>query len=45
MYLTHTRVHAKFTLRMVFGQVNVTEAHMRTAWQLLQQATEELPVG
>jgi aromatic-L-amino-acid decarboxylase len=37
LYLTHTRLDNKFTLRMCIGQTNTTERHVAKAWNRIQQ--------
>jgi aromatic-L-amino-acid/L-tryptophan decarboxylase len=37
LYLTHTRLDGKFTLRMCIGQTNTTEQHVRKAWNRISQ--------
>ena len=36
IYLTHTTLNGKFTLRMVIGQTFVDNHHVENAWQLIQ---------
>ncbi len=40
VYLTHTRIEKKFTIRLVSGQTYVEKRHIDLAWELLQQAAE-----
>jgi aromatic-L-amino-acid decarboxylase len=35
LFISHTRLHNKFTLRLAVGNIRTTEAHVRRAWQLL----------
>jgi aromatic-L-amino-acid decarboxylase len=42
IYLTHTKVEGKYTLRMVIGQTNVTMEHIREAWRHIQDVSNEL---
>jgi len=42
LYLTHTRLDGKFTLRFCVGQTNTEQRHVERAWQRIQQETEEL---
>ena len=35
LYLTHTKVNGKYTLRMVTAQTNVTENHVLNAWKTI----------
>ena len=36
IYLTHTKLNGKYTLRMVLGQTNLTHAHVAQAWELIK---------
>ena len=42
IYLTHTKLNGKFTLRMSIGQSNTEARHIAAAWQLIQQEVEAL---
>jgi aromatic-L-amino-acid decarboxylase len=42
LYLTHTRLHDKITLRFCVGQTNTTRHHVEHAWQRIQQEAEKL---
>ncbi len=42
IFLTHTRVNGKYTLRMVTGQTYLQEYHVQQAWQLIQQTARTL---
>lgn len=35
IFLTHTKVHGKYTLRMVIAQTNVEEKHVEEAWGVI----------
>jgi len=37
LYLTHTKLNGKLTLRMCIGQTNTTERHVERAWQRIQE--------
>lgn len=37
VYLSHTKLNGKYTLRMVIGQTYVTEEHVEKAWQLIKE--------
>jgi len=37
IYLTHTKLNGKFTLRMCIGQSQTEERHVRTAWELISR--------
>ncbi len=41
LYLTHTRLDGKFTLRLCIGQTNTKSHHVERAWQLIQQSTAQ----
>jgi aromatic-L-amino-acid decarboxylase len=36
-FLSHTKLHDQFTLRLSIGNINTTEAHVRRVWQLLNE--------
>ncbi len=42
IYLTHTRLAGKFSLRLVIGQTNVQWQQVAAAWELLQQNAGQL---
>jgi aromatic-L-amino-acid decarboxylase len=35
VYMTHTKLKGKFTLRMLIGQTNVEQRHVAAAWELI----------
>jgi len=37
IYLSHTMIDGKYTLRMVVAQTNVTSAHVESAWRLIRE--------
>jgi aromatic-L-amino-acid decarboxylase len=39
LYLTHTKLDGKFTLRLCVGQTNTEARHVKRAWQCIQQET------
>jgi aromatic-L-amino-acid decarboxylase len=41
-FLSHTKLHDPFTLRLAAGNIRTTEAHVESAWQLLRDACERL---
>ena len=41
IYLTHTILNGKYTLRMVTGQTNVTMEHVEVAWELIKKYARE----
>jgi aromatic-L-amino-acid decarboxylase len=38
LYLTHTRLNDRFTLRLCIGQTHTTERHVKGAWNHIKQA-------
>jgi aromatic-L-amino-acid decarboxylase len=42
LYLTHTKLNDKYTLRFCVGQTRTEERHVHRAWQLIQETAEEL---
>ena len=42
LYLTHTRLNDKLTLRFCIGQTNTTARHVEHAWQRIQQEAAKL---
>ncbi len=42
MYLTHTKLNDKFTLRLCVGQANTTERHVKKAWKRIQEEASAL---
>ncbi|MFO8234010.1 MAG: pyridoxal-dependent decarboxylase [Bacteroidales bacterium] len=42
MYFTHTKVHGKYTLRMVIGQTEVEQRHVEEAWNTIGRVVQEL---
>ncbi len=42
IYLTHTVLRGKYTLRMVTGQTNVTPDHVERAWKLIMNTAREM---
>jgi aromatic-L-amino-acid decarboxylase len=41
IYLTHTKLAGKFTIRMVIGQTNVEKRHVDAAWELIQKTSKK----
>jgi len=41
LYLTHTKLNGKMTLRLCVGQTNTERRHVEAAWQLIQQTASE----
>jgi aromatic-L-amino-acid decarboxylase len=44
IYLTHTTLNAKYTLRMVTGQTNVTMEHVDNAWELIKKTARNIRI-
>jgi len=42
LYLTHTRLNNKLTLRMSIGQTHTAEHHVKNAWKRIQEEAERL---
>ncbi|HET9743139.1 MAG TPA: pyridoxal-dependent decarboxylase [Terriglobales bacterium] len=42
LYLTHTRLNGKFTLRFCVGQTYTEEQHVRNAWEEIQRHASKL---
>jgi aromatic-L-amino-acid decarboxylase len=42
VFLTHTALRGRFTLRFVVGQRTTTEKHVSEAWRLIRQAADRL---
>jgi aromatic-L-amino-acid decarboxylase len=42
LYLTHTSLNDRFTLRFCVGQTNTERRHIERAWQKIQQSASEL---
>ncbi|NOT49483.1 MAG: amino acid decarboxylase [Acidobacteria bacterium] len=44
-YLSHTKLHGKFTLRLSVGSIQVEERHLRKLWNLLSAHTQAEPTA
>ena len=42
LYLTHTRLNDRLTLRLCVGQTNTTDRHVRDAWRRIQEEADKL---
>ncbi len=42
IFLTHTALRGKFTIRLVVGQRTTTERHVREAWEIIRGAAGDL---
>jgi aromatic-L-amino-acid/L-tryptophan decarboxylase len=45
LYLTHTKLGGKFTLRFCVGQTNTEERHVRAAWKRIQDEASRPDLG
>ena len=45
LYLTHTKLNGRLTLRLCVGQTNTTERHVRKAWVRIQEEAFRLVSG
>ena len=43
VFLSHTRLQDRFTLRLAVGNLRTTEAHVARAWTILQETALQLP--
>jgi aromatic-L-amino-acid decarboxylase len=42
VFISHTALHGKFTLRVAIGNLRTTEVHVRRLWELLQEKLVEM---
>jgi aromatic-L-amino-acid/L-tryptophan decarboxylase len=42
LYLTHTGVNGRFTLRLCVGQTHTEARHVQAAWKLIQETAQQL---
>jgi len=42
MFISHTRLGGRYTLRLAIGNLRTTEAHVMRAWQLLEERAAQL---
>jgi aromatic-L-amino-acid decarboxylase len=42
VFLSHTKLAGRYTLRLAIGNLHTTERHVARAWQLIQQLAAEL---
>jgi aromatic-L-amino-acid decarboxylase len=45
LYLTHTRLNGRLTLRLCVGQTNTTARHVERAWKRIQEESGKLSQG
>ena len=44
VYFTHTRLNGNYVIRFVIGQTNVTEKHIKNAWNLIQEFSQKINI-
>ena len=42
LFLTHTKLHGTFTIRLVLGNTNLEKRHAERAWQIIEQTAQTL---
>jgi aromatic-L-amino-acid decarboxylase len=42
VFLSHTKVNGRYTLRLAIGNIRTEEAHILLAWERLQRAAAQL---
>lgn len=42
LFLSHTKLNEKFTIRLVISGIRTTEQHMENAWELIKEKTNKL---
>jgi aromatic-L-amino-acid decarboxylase len=42
LYLTHTKLNGKLTLRLCVGQTNTQARHVENAWKRIQEEAEKV---
>jgi aromatic-L-amino-acid decarboxylase len=42
LYLTHTTLNGRYTLRLCVGQTWTEAEHVRQAWEIIQEAAQEI---
>ena len=42
IFITHTKLWGKYTLRMSIGQTRVTQTHVDQAWTLINEVAEQI---
>ena len=42
VYLTHTVLNGRYTLRFCVGQTHTEQRHVRSAWELIQETADEV---
>ena len=44
LFLTHTKLNGKFTLRLCVGQSNTEMRHVQRAWERIQERAEQIKI-
>jgi aromatic-L-amino-acid decarboxylase len=42
IYLTHTKLNGKFTLRLCVGQAQTEKRHVENAWRLIKDTAKSI---
>jgi len=42
IFISHTRLNGRYTLRLAIGNLHTTETHVRRAWEVLQEQTSKV---
>jgi aromatic-L-amino-acid/L-tryptophan decarboxylase len=42
MFISHTRLHGRYTLRLAIGNLHTTESHITHAWTLIQRILDDI---
>jgi aromatic-L-amino-acid decarboxylase len=45
LFLTHTKLNGKLTLRLCVGQTNTQARHVENAWKRICEEAEKVAVG
>jgi aromatic-L-amino-acid/L-tryptophan decarboxylase len=45
IFLSHTKLDGRYTLRLAIGNLHTTETHVARAWELLQQHAAQLTIA
>ncbi len=45
VYLSHTKLHGRYVLRLAIGNIRTEERHVARAWELLRQAARDVRVA
>jgi aromatic-L-amino-acid decarboxylase len=44
IFISHTKLNGKYTLRLAIGNIRTTETHVKRAWELLNEQLLEIPL-